>query len=412
MDTPDEFRFGMANGDEIVFSRREGLRYALSGFLTFTSVPALAAVEPPVEPPIDPPVDPDAPAGAVSVLSHGAKGDGKTDDTKAIQAALDSGKPHVHLPGGKTYLVRGGGKGTTTDPDCPLNVRSGTTVWASGATVKLAPSQREFTSIVRLNKAEGVTFRGGRFDGSKDQQSPATDKGQDGGLHGFSVDGGARIAFYDVTVTDCFSDGWLLRHGVTDVMMEAPKGLNCRRQGISIIAVNRLVCRHFKFSGTGGQLPEAGIDIEPDNVNQPNSNMLFEDGELSNNAGAGFMFHTKAPLNGLIVRRVKFRGNRRGDRVDIGLRGMGATIDDVLFEDCDIERRVELYGKPASTWKRFRFINNRLRGPHAAIMAFGFTPTGNSVEITGNNIASSSSDPIQGDQPGVKIGGNTIARLA
>ena len=45
---------------------------------------------------------------SVSVLDFGAVGDGITDDTAAINAALSSGFKHVYLVAGKTYVVKNG----------------------------------------------------------------------------------------------------------------------------------------------------------------------------------------------------------------------------------------------------------------------------------------------------------------
>lgn len=42
----------------------------------------------------------------VSVLKFGAKGDGKTDDTLAVQRAIDSGARVVYFPGGKEYQCK------------------------------------------------------------------------------------------------------------------------------------------------------------------------------------------------------------------------------------------------------------------------------------------------------------------
>lgn len=411
MDQPDEFRFVADDGKtEIVLTRREGMRYALSfmpaGLFT------LQGFLPPPPIPVDPvdPVDPDVPAGSVSVLSHGAKGDGNTDDTKAIQKALDSGNPNVVFPGGKVYMVRGGGNGTNTDPDCPLNVRSKTTLWMEGATVKLFPDQKEFTSVVRLKAVEDVTFRGGRIDGSKAGQHPAINRGQNGGCHGFTVDGGKRIEFYDVTAVDCFVDGWLMRRGVADVIMDRCQGLGNRRQGMSIIKMDGLVCHHSTFAGTKGQKPEAGVDVEPDSASETNRNLVFEDCKFIDNNGAGFMVHTPgAPLDGLTLRRCTFKGNRRTDSVDIAFANIDAVMSNVLIDDCNIERRIELYGKdPSGRFVNWNIKSNNLRGTHAAIRTHGFTPTGNSVRIAANEIASGRSNPIYGGQPGVSISDNVL----
>lgn len=58
---------------------------------------------------------------AVNVRDYGAVGDGVTDDTAAIQAAIDSSAKSVHLPSG-TYKV------TTS-----LNLKGGLQLWGDGA---------------------------------------------------------------------------------------------------------------------------------------------------------------------------------------------------------------------------------------------------------------------------------------
>jgi hypothetical protein len=49
----------------------------------------------------------DALADWVSPLAYGAVGNGTADDTAAIQAAIDSGKPTVYFPAGKTFRMTG-----------------------------------------------------------------------------------------------------------------------------------------------------------------------------------------------------------------------------------------------------------------------------------------------------------------
>jgi hypothetical protein len=91
----------------------------------------------------------------ISVKDFGAVGDGVTDDTAAIQAALDSGVGEVIFPAGGTYLVDGGLLVTTV----------GQRVSANGATIKLkANAGTKF--IIRSNAAY-VVFDGGTYDGNK-----------------------------------------------------------------------------------------------------------------------------------------------------------------------------------------------------------------------------------------------------
>jgi hypothetical protein len=76
----------------------------------FSSHPVLGLFDSPTKSlrlPIEDP--PNLPYGDVddwtSPLDHGAKGDGKTDDTAAVQKAMDSGSDTVFIPGGRQFLV-------------------------------------------------------------------------------------------------------------------------------------------------------------------------------------------------------------------------------------------------------------------------------------------------------------------
>lgn len=91
----------------------------------------------------------------VSVLDYGAIGDGTTDDTAAVQAALDSGALSVVFPSGYTYLVNGGLDVTT----------NGQRISAYGATIKLKASAT--TKWIIKSTATDVVFAGGTYDGNK-----------------------------------------------------------------------------------------------------------------------------------------------------------------------------------------------------------------------------------------------------
>jgi hypothetical protein len=91
----------------------------------------------------------------VSVKDFGAVGDGVTDDTAAIQAALDSAAGEVVFPAGGVYLVDGGLLVTTT----------GQRIAAYGATIKLK-ANASVKHIIR-STATDVVFAGGTYDGNK-----------------------------------------------------------------------------------------------------------------------------------------------------------------------------------------------------------------------------------------------------
>lgn len=87
-------------------------------------------------------------AGGVDVFLYGAKGDGVTDDTFALQTALATGKA-VQLRPNATYLVSGGLSFSQT----------GQVLYGNGATIKLAPQvvTTTTTSIDTEHSSQTIT---------------------------------------------------------------------------------------------------------------------------------------------------------------------------------------------------------------------------------------------------------------
>ena len=93
----------------------------------------------------------------VSVKDFDAKGDGTTDDTVAIQAALDSAAKQVVFPAGGIYIVNGGLSVSTVSQ----------VIYAAGATIKLKASATTKYIIATTVGATDVVFDGGTWDGNK-----------------------------------------------------------------------------------------------------------------------------------------------------------------------------------------------------------------------------------------------------
>ncbi len=103
-------------------------------------------------------------------LRYGAVGDGVTDDTAAVQMALNVGMQgyKVFFPKGYTFIVR------------QMNVRAGMDIDSDGAILKLAANQpsfqRIFTTEASANQHNSVSdseilqINGLQFDGNRESQ--------------------------------------------------------------------------------------------------------------------------------------------------------------------------------------------------------------------------------------------------
>jgi hypothetical protein len=98
----------------------------------------------------------------VNIRVLGAKGNGISDDTKAIQAAVNlvgsSGGGTVYFPSG-TYIV-------SSTIDLKSNVDL---IFAKGATIKISNSCTGFYSMFSIKSVENVTISGMTYDGNYDR---------------------------------------------------------------------------------------------------------------------------------------------------------------------------------------------------------------------------------------------------
>jgi len=111
----------------------------------------------------------------VSVKDFGAVGDGVTDDTAAIQAALSSGKKLIQGVPGETYLVSAAGTVTVNGVAFSycLLLANGTTFDLNGSTVKQANAQN--SSVIALNGLTDAKVINGTVDSNEaNQTAPAT----------------------------------------------------------------------------------------------------------------------------------------------------------------------------------------------------------------------------------------------
>jgi polygalacturonase len=211
---------------------------------------------------------------------QGRKGDGETDDTAAIQAAIDEvgGTGGTVLVPKGTYMVDAMGKNR-------LTLKSEMTLKLSNnATLKAIPNDSKKYSVLSISGVSNVTVTGGTLEGERDQHKG--EKGEWGmGIH---IDEDAsHIVINGVTARNMWGDGFYVQ-GASDVKFCSVIADGNRRQGMSIIAANGLLVLNSTFKNTQGTRPSAGIDFEPDDADQKVTDVRIERSQFLDNAGPAF----------------------------------------------------------------------------------------------------------------------------
>ena len=244
----------------------------------------------------------------LNVKDYGAKGDGKANDTFAIQKAIDAAVSGdtVYIPAG-TYMV---------DAEVSVKLKSNITFEMTDATtLKVIPTDKEHYRLLQVWNCKNVNIKKGTLLGDRSNH-----KGTSGewGM-GLDVRGSENVKITNVTSKNMWGDGfYVARRGekrCKDISFNYCTALNNRRQGLSVIDVNGLDVRNSEFSTTHGTRPQDGIDFEP---NKPHAtygkdvieNVLVVDCVFRNNKGAGVEFALKKGVGrNLRVARCSFSGN-------------------------------------------------------------------------------------------------------
>lgn len=271
----------------------------------------------------------------VNVLDYGAVGDGTTDDTAAIQAAVTAARAQ----GGqsrKLYWSRGTYKITNT-------ITFGTNQYIDfdpGVTVNFVAADPLNTPLfVAANQSEVYLYGNGAvINGTRGSVA-----GQGSGT-AFFMYGTDNIVIRGFVINDFATDGIEITGDntgsgpCTNVLIENCTVNNCRRNGMSIISVINCTVIGGSYTGTNGALggPWAGIDVEP------NQDCFLENVNLigvgtGNNDGAGIQF-TPGQLSQNTERRfnVNVTGGRSVNDGDlIGVSGLyfanGGTLINKIF---------------------------------------------------------------------------------
>ena len=238
----------------------------------------------------------------INIRNVGAKGDGRHDDTRAFQAAINSlpsSGGTITVPAG-TYMI---------DALRSINMRSHVRLrLSSGAKLVAIPNSSQRSFVIKALRVNNIEISGGAIVGER-----AKHRGSSGewGM-GIQVLGSQKVYLHDFKVSDCWGDGLYIggsgHAGVpsTDVTLNHVISTNNRRQGLSFGPVNRVYVVNSTFSNTHGTKPEAGIDIEPSTQGTA-ANVRIERSTITGNAGSGI--ELQAHVTGLVMASNTVKGN-------------------------------------------------------------------------------------------------------
>jgi nitrous oxidase accessory protein NosD len=239
-----------------------------------------------------PPGGPGAPM--LSVKAFGARGDGLTSDTAAIQAAVAAVPPGgtLQFPAG-TYRIDSD-RGVRLKDDLRLDLGEATLV---GTNVDGARGR-----LLEIQGERNIVITGGTMVGSRGGQP-------EWGV-GLLASDAQDLRIENTTFRDFFFDGILLtgNTGCRRVVVRGVTAENNRRTGLAIVSAEDVTVEDSAFRGSRGQSPQAGVNCEP---------------------GPG------ASVRHLRFRRSSFVGN-----AGVGLyvhRGLGVAVEDVTVEDSRVE---------------------------------------------------------------------------
>jgi parallel beta-helix repeat protein len=263
------------------------------------------------------------PVGAnVKDAPYNAKGDGTSNDTAAIMAAVKavagSGKAVV-IPAG-TYRIdatANSGAGIRLGSDMTLLMQA-------GAVLKALPSSTQSYSVVYVGGCSNVNISGGTILGNNgDNTIPVPTNVEDG--NALEITGARNVVVEGVTVGSAFNDGVYVAEDSSDILFNAIVSDGNRRSGMSIVYASRVAVLNSTFRNTTGAVEVAGqpmingngLNIEV-NANQTISTVLIGGCTFTDNFdtglcwGVGTTAGQRTSTNAIFADGNTFSGNSTG----------------------------------------------------------------------------------------------------
>ena len=273
----------------------------------------------------------------------------RVDSTSALQAAIDSGATKVIIKKMSSPWVT-----------CPIKLRSNQEIILEDG-VEVISKKGAFKSIfdclfkaVRCENLK-ITGTNARLIMNKNDYHNRTLYKKSEWRHGISLLSCKNVLIKGITIKDTGGDAiYIGSAGVPpnycqNIRIENVICDNNNRQGISVISVENLLVKDSKLINTNGTAPMAGIDFEPNHMNQRLVNCIIENCEIIGNGNSGVTTYIKldrrsAPAVSIAIKNCLIKNNKNGVVFTVPC-GMYSVIDPVKgyisFTDCLIENSKE-----------------------------------------------------------------------
>lgn len=274
----------------------------------------------------------------VNVKNLGATGNGITDDTMAIQTALNqvksAGGGIVYVPEGN-YMIKTTNAKTHDElqgigldlPHSSMGLQIGdntTLLLDEKATLNAMPSAAWYYLVLNIQGVKNVNVLGGTFNGDRLKHDTSIVRERDGKPWygewgtGINTDSSSNVNIIGTTFKNFWGDGISVYpedrnkdKGTTSqthnlLIKDCVFDFN-RRQGVSLGHTDTVTITGNLFQNTNGTGPASGLDLEPgDNSSESVSNVIIKENTFLNNNNQGLTMFAAA---GTKVQGVKVLNN-------------------------------------------------------------------------------------------------------
>ena len=268
--------------------------------------------------------------------AYGAVADGVSDDTAAIQRAIDAvsaaGGGIVDIPAGNYMINTLHQKGYSYER-AGLVLKSNIIVrMANGAVLRAIPNGERSYQIFSITHVDNVHIMGGKLIGDRDTH--IGNLGQTG--YGVRITDATNVVIEDLYAGEFWGDGVFLGEDSRNITLYRVICDHNRRQGMSIVGGHNVKILESEFKRSDGTPPKSGIDIEPEGDHPIVSgveirNCLFE--------GSSTGFVVSNQYSNSVAENIIFADNIvRGNKTAINLVGIqsGEVTGNTIYHDQSI----------------------------------------------------------------------------